>query len=152
MISLASAQALKAAGLQWQPANLDFFAIPERGMDERVFVISDLLATVDVIQGRRVVAFQGASEWALDNLAIGEVIWLPREEQLHALLESALLEHGSAGVRVRLDGGLNGYNCTIILKDEPYSFHASQAVEAYALALLHLLAQSSTPSSQSANQ
>jgi hypothetical protein len=142
MISLESARALKSAGLQWQPALHDFFAIPERGMDERVFVISDMLATVDVLQGQRVVAFQGASEWALDNLAIGEVTWLPREEQVRTLIESAMLEQGRASTR--LDGGLNGYTCTIFVKDESLSFHASQAVEAYALALLHLLNQAAT--------
>jgi len=137
MISLDCARALKSAGLQWQPALHEFFAIPERGLDERVFVISDVLATTEVIQGQRVVAFQGASEWALDNLAIGEVVWLPREEQARALLEAALLEQGHA--ETRLDGRLNGYTCTILVKGEPLAFHASQAVEAYALALLHLL-------------
>jgi len=137
MISLETARRLKDAGLRWQPALHDFFAIPERSMDERVFVIGDLLATVEVIQGRRVVAFQGASEWALDNLAVSEVIWLPREDQVRALLESALLEKGRA--ETRLDGGLNGYTCTILIDGEAHTFHASQAVEAYAAALLFLL-------------
>lgn len=137
MISLATARRLKAAGLAWQPALHDFFAIPERSMDERVFVIGDLLATVEVIQGRPVVAFQGASEWALDNLAVSEAVWLPREDQVRALLESALLEKGHA--ETRLDGGLNGYACTIILGGEARTFHASQAVEAYAAVLLDLI-------------
>ena len=43
MISLATAMALKAAGLTWMPMDLDFFAIPDRQMDERIFVISDII-------------------------------------------------------------------------------------------------------------
>ena len=52
----------------WQPALHDFFALPEHGMGERIFVISDIQASVDFLQGVQVVSFQGASEWALDYL------------------------------------------------------------------------------------
>lgn len=137
MISLSLARQLKEAGLQWQPALYDFFAIPDRNLDERVFVISDLLATLETLQGQQVVAFQGASEWALDDLATGELIWLPREDQLRQVLEAALLSRGRP--ELRLDCGLDGCRCTIWVDGRPMTFRGQQAVEAYAAALLYLL-------------
>ena len=46
MISLHLARKLKAAGLVWQATTNDFFAVPDRGMDERLFVLSDMQATL----------------------------------------------------------------------------------------------------------
>lgn len=137
MISLEAALQLKRAGLAWQPALHDFFAIPERGMDERCFVIADLLATIELRQGLPVVAFQGASEWALDSLAISEAVWLPREEQLRGLLEAALLEDGRS--ETLLSGSLNGYTCTVRRRGETFAYAAHDASEAYAAALLAML-------------
>lgn len=139
MIPLSLARQLKDAGLGWQPALYDFFAVPDRGMDEHVFVISDLLVTLETLQGQPVVAFQGASEWALDDLATGELVWLPREDQLRQALEAALLAEGRP--QLRLDSGLEGCRCTIQPGDRPLTFRARQAGEAYAAALLHLLAR-----------
>jgi hypothetical protein len=137
MISLQLARRLKNAGLQWQPALNDFFAIPDRSMDERIFVISDLLATLEILQGQEVVAFQGASEWALDDLATGELVWLPREDQLRQALEGALLERGRP--ELRMDCGLDGCRCTIQPQNKKLTFRARQADEAYAAGLLYLL-------------
>ena len=47
MISTATALRLKQAGLIWQPAVLDCFAINGRDLDDKVFVISDMLVTVE---------------------------------------------------------------------------------------------------------
>ena len=137
MIPLSIARLLKDAGLQWQPELNDFFAIPDRGIDEKIFVISDLLVTLETLQGEQVVAFQGASEWALDDLATGELVWLPREDQLRQVLEAALLER--ARPELHLDCGLDGCRCSIRLDDQRLIFRAAQADEAYAAALLHLL-------------
>jgi hypothetical protein len=137
MISLATALALKAAGLTWMPMDLDFFAIPDRQMDERIFVISDMLVTVDILQGLQVVAFQGASEWALDSLVTTEAVWMPREDQLRMALEAALLASGRP--ELRLSGGLNGYRCEMLHEGKLVAFEAKDASEAYARALLHLL-------------
>lgn len=137
MISFGTARRLKSAGLEWQPRLNDFFAIPDRGMDERIFVISDMLATIEVLGGRQVVAFQGASEWALDNLVLEEVIWLPREDQLRLVLESALIEQGRP--ELRLDGSLSGYTCTILVDGKPAVYKGRVAEEAYAAALMQLL-------------
>ena len=137
MISLQLARQLKDAGLQWQPAKNDFFVIPDRGLDEHVFVISDMLATLETLQGQEVVAFQGASEWALDDLATGELIWLPREDQIRQLLEAALLERGLLALHMESD--LEGCRCTIRYRNQSRTFRARQADEAYAAALIHLL-------------
>ena len=77
MISLEVARKLKDAGLVWRPKHHDFFGIPDRGMDDAVFVLSDVQVTIERIQGYEVVAFHGASEWALDSLIASEAIWLP---------------------------------------------------------------------------
>lgn len=139
MISLQLARQLKDSGLKWQPAINDFFVIPDRGMDERVFVISDLLATLEILHGQEVVAFQGASEWALDDLGTGELIWLPREDQIRQALEAALLERGL--MAYRLDCDLQGCRCSIKSQNQSITFRSSQADEAYAAALIFLLEQ-----------
>lgn len=137
MISLMTALKLKSAGLTWRPKILDYFGIPERGMDDKVFVISDMLATIDSLQGSPVVAFQGASEWALDAIVTSEVVWLPREDQLRQALLSGVLEFG--GSSIRLENDLSGCHCDVTIDGNPMSFIGQEASEAYAAALLYLL-------------
>ena len=137
MISLELATQLKEAGLLWQPALHDFFALPEHGMGERIFVISDIQASVDFLQGEQVVSFQGASEWALDYLLSAEALWVPSESQLRQRLESALLESGST--ELSLHGWLAGYQLSMRYLGEVRSFQAAEADEAYAQALLIVL-------------
>ncbi len=141
MISLSLAQQLKKAGLKWEPATHDFFAVPDRGMDNRVFVISDIQSTMENLFGSPVVAFQGASEWALDYLVASEVVWLPTESQLRQALEELLLQGGSHNLI--LAWALTGYRCIFSFNDQELIFQGSQAEEAYAKALLHLLGGSS---------
>lgn len=137
MISMSLAQQLKAAGLAWEPRMLDFFRLPDRHMDERVFVISDMLVTVDVMQGLQVIAFQGASEWALDSLVTTEAVWVPTETQLRLALEAALLDWGRP--ELRLTSGMSGYRLDFILQDEAISLEGGAADELYANALLKAL-------------
>ncbi len=137
MISLHTAKKLKAAGLAWSPALHDFFAIPDRELDEFVFVISNIQATIDRILQMQVVSFQGASEWALDSLVTDEAVWLPREDQLRDLLQTALLQAGVA--RFQLDNDLAGCSCRYSAGGTAERFRAENASEAYAAALLHLL-------------
>ncbi len=137
MISLATAQKLKTAGLVWEPRALDWFGIPERGMDEKVFVISDMLANIEMLQGFQVVAFQGASEWALDAIVTSEVVWVPREEQLRQAVVSGLLEFGISSLR--LDSDLSGCHVSISPEGRGLSFDHQDAEEAYAAVLLYLL-------------
>jgi hypothetical protein len=137
MIDLETASQLKTAGLDWRPKILDYFGIPDRHMDERIFVISDMLVTVEVLQGLQIVSFQGASEWALDYLVTTDAIWIPREDQLRNALEAALLESGRPEFRMR--GGLTGYQCDLIFNDEALSFQGDDASQVYAQALLHIM-------------
>lgn len=140
---MSSAQKLKSAGLNWAPALHDYFAIPERGMDERVFVISDMLVTVEVLGGMQIVSFQGASEWALDYLIAAEAVWLPREDQLRHALEALLLADGRP--EMTLSSGLEGCRCEISYQGHKISFEAEDAGEAYAAALLFIFQSSSNP-------
>jgi len=137
MISIDTARRLKTSGLEWQPKLNDFFAIPERYMDDKIFVISDMLVTIDVLQNMQVVSFQGASEWALDSLVTDETVWLPREEQLREVLMAALIE--SEAPFLRLTSALSGCRCEISYLGNPVAFEAKDASEAYAAALLYLL-------------
>ena len=137
MITLETACKLKKAGLVWEPALHDFFAIPDRELDDSVFVISDVQVTVESIFGAQVVSFQGASEWALDSLLKDEAVWLPSEEQLRDALEVVLLKAGESGVQLFSD--LDGCRCMVSVGGERLKFSASQASEAYAKAFLFLL-------------
>ncbi len=137
MIDLQLALRLKQAGLVWRPALFDFFALPDRQMDDKVFVVSDMLATVEMLQDVQVVSFQGASEWALDSLVTTEAVWIPSEEQLRLALEAALI--GAGRPELRLTAGLGGYACEFSFRGALLRFEAGAAAGAYAAALLHIL-------------
>lgn len=137
MISLTTARKLKDSGLVWIPALHDFFAIPERGMDERVFVISDIQAYVEFKNALPMVTFHGASEWALDYLLTSEVIWLPREDQLRMEVVRQLAKAGEAWLN--LSNTRSGYRLDLQFMGETLSFQAPEASETYAAALYFLL-------------
>ena len=140
MLSLITARALRQAGLVWKPAEFDFFAIPDRGLDERRFVISEMPAAVGQIQGLPMVTFEGAVEWALDYVPTGEVLWLPTEEQLRGLLAErlALEPHFLLALSV----SAHGCRCEIMFGGRTLGFQADDASEAYAAALVHVLGAS----------
>jgi hypothetical protein len=137
MISLSTARKLKEAGLLWLPKQLDYFAIPDRGLDDKVFVISDVLVTLEYLQAIQVVSFQGASEWALDYLIIAEAIWLPREDQVRQALEAVLIASGNPGVQIVTTS--TGYQCCINYDQNELRFDADELSEVYASALLYIL-------------
>lgn len=138
MIPIPLAQQLKAAGLVWRTNNYDFFAIPERGLDDRVFVLADMMAYTELVQGWPVVAFHGTAEWALDYILTSEVVWMPTEEQLREALEAQLRDLGHSPA-LTLTREPAGYRCLLALDGAPAPFDAPTAAEAYGLALLHLL-------------
>jgi hypothetical protein len=86
VITVELASRLKAAGLEWDPRPGDRFALPIRGLDDRVYVVSDMTIETQVVEGGRIVKFNGTTEWALDSIPQDEVIWLPHEAQLRELL------------------------------------------------------------------
>jgi hypothetical protein len=125
------AKQLKEAGLTWKPGAGDRFAIPDRDLDEDIFVLSNMTIEVYNVPEGRVIGFNGTTEWALDDVEIEETIWLPREDQLRELLG------GTFRALRRTD---NGYEVEIDLLGEVRIFAGSIAEDAYAAALLHLLA------------
>ncbi len=131
MISLALAARLAAAGLSWEPAPGDRFCIPDRGMDDEVFVLSTMTVEVHDLPGRTVIGFNGTTEWALDDVEKDATIWLPREDQLRELL-------GTAFHRLERAGGR--YRVVVTIWDEMVEFTGDEPDAAYAEALLHLLA------------
>ena len=87
MLSVELARALRRAGLVWHPANGDRFHLPDRDLDDQVFVLSDMvIERLQPPSGGELLAFNGTTEWALDSLEADEAVWLPREEQLRAAL------------------------------------------------------------------
>ena len=131
MIPLPLARRLLAAGLVWDPAPGDRFCIPDRDMDDEVFVLSTMTIEVHDLPGRTVIGFNGTTEWALDDVEKDATVWLPREEQLRELLGEAFHRLERAGDR---------YRVVVTLWGEVVEFVGDEPDAAYADALLHLLA------------
>lgn len=137
MISLTLAQELGDAGLVWAADRHDFFAIPGRGMDDQVFVLSDMMARLEILQGWPVVAFHGAAEWALDYIYTADVVWLPTESQLRSNLAAQLNGTENGGFSLIRDG--ESYVCRLDHNVDALAFSGRTAEEAYGEALLYLL-------------
>lgn len=137
MISLELARALKAAGLEWVPAELDTFGIPDRNLDDKTFVISDILVTAELLGGLPIVSFQGAAEWALDYIVTTEVVWIPSERQLRQRLEAALLEGSRPELHLSL--GLNGCRLECVYRSQPIVLEGADPEQLLAQALLQIL-------------
>lgn len=135
MISLDLARQLKAADMVWQPALHDFFAVPDAGLDDRVFVISDMVAEVEIMRGWPTITFHGSVEWALDYVLQTEAVWLPTETQLRDMLLSAV---GEADV-VSLTVTAGTATCCVTRGVVSAEFDAADAPSAYAHALLAYL-------------
>jgi hypothetical protein len=135
VIPLGLAMRLRDAGLRWDPAPGDRFAIPNREMDDEVFVLSTMTIEVHDLPGRTVIGFNGTTEWALDDVDSDAAVWLPREDQLRELL-------GGAFHRLERDSG--GYRVVATVWDEVVEFPGADPETAYADALLHLLAAGPT--------
>ncbi|MEV4349647.1 pilus assembly protein CpaE [Actinoplanes sp. NPDC049596] len=131
MIGVQLAGQLKEAGLTWKPALGDRFAIPDRDLDDEVFVLSNMTIEVHTMPEGQVIGFNGTTEWALDDVEMDETVWLPREDQLRELL---------GGTFRQLSRSSSGFEARIDLLGEERVFTADTAEGAYAAALLHLLA------------
>ena len=128
VISVGLARELRAAGLRWSPANGDRFVVADRGMDDEVFVLSDMTVDVHQFPGGPVIGFNGTTEWALDSLDQEDALWLPAEHQLRDLLG------GSFRRLERVPGGF-----TAVVADgsgADVGTTAAEPADAYALALL----------------
>jgi hypothetical protein len=129
VISVRLARQLRDAGLSWKPESGDRFVV-DRDPDSDVFVLSDM--TIDVLDmpHGRVIGFNGTTEWALDSVEKDKALWLPRESQLRELLGTTFrgLDRVDGDWRVQTE-----------LHGDVHTCHHSDAEEAYALALLHVL-------------
>lgn len=132
MITRQQAVDLAARGLGWQPRSGDRFFVPDRDLDDEVFVVSGMSVEVSDLPSGAEMRFNGTVEWALDSIAQSEVIWLPREEQMRDALGERFL---------RLESVTGGY--AVVLGDEGSGEELRHvdidAERAYARALLSVL-------------
>jgi hypothetical protein len=130
MISVELARLLREKGLVWRPARYDVFFIPDRGLDDRVFVLADMMIDVQPLAGEAAITFNGAVEWSLDSILHGQVVWLPTEAQLRSLLGERL-------VALTRDAG--EYICAVDIGDQIAEYADAGASNAYGRAVLALL-------------
>ncbi|MBL0749175.1 pilus assembly protein CpaE [Nocardioides baculatus] len=106
MISHDLARRLRDAGVTWSPRNGDTFWVPDRELDDTVFTVSDMVVEVRDLPHGRTLAFNGTTEWALDDVDEREAVWLPRLDQLLELLGpdfvSLAARSGGHVVRIRV--------------------------------------------------
>jgi hypothetical protein len=135
VISQQLATDLRDAGLAWAPAKGDWFVIPDHGLDELEFVVSDMVVeTRRMAFDRQLLAFNGTTEWAMDTLAASEALWLPREDQLREVLGEAFI-----GLEY-IPGETPGYAVSMLLGDSEERFVDIDVDAAYARAALAFLA------------
>jgi hypothetical protein len=131
VLSLTLALALRDAGLRWTPAAGDRFVLPHRGMDDDVFVLSDMTVEVHEFPTGPVIGFNGVTEWALDSVTQDDAVWIPSEEHLRDRL---------AGLFHRLERDDDGgFRVAVRRPDGDREFPAASAPDAYGFALLHVL-------------
>jgi hypothetical protein len=127
---------LKQAGLEWQPKKRDNFMVPGGELTNEIFTINDQTILVEMVKGQVTVTFHGSAEWALDDVLLADVVWLPSETQLR---EAIQLRTGGDTAAVTLRWSLLGYQCTLMHQEQEHVFQGAIAEVAYAQALLFLL-------------
>lgn len=132
MITRTLARQLRDAGLEWLPTEGDRFVIPDRDLEEFTFSVSEMTIEVHKTRDGPRVSFNGAVEWALDSIMQRDVVWLPSEAQLRDRL-------GRAFDSLRRSEG--GFICRVNVEGDRREYEASDPADAYALALLDLLAE-----------
>jgi len=130
MISPGLARSLRDAGLGWDPGRGDHFIVADRGMDDEVFVLSDLTVELQDFPSGPVIGFNGTTEWALDSLDKDDALWLPLEHQLRDRL---------GGAFVRLERSGPAYVVVVEVDGSEHVASADDVAAAYGLALLELL-------------
>jgi hypothetical protein len=131
MITRDLAQRLRDAGLAWTPSPGDRFIVPDRDMDDEVFIVSTMTIEAHDRPTGRVIRFNGTTEWALDTIEERNVLWLPREDQLRTMLGDHF---------VRLEAGAEGFAVVTRLDDDEQREVDADPEVAYAhsvIAMLH---------------
>lgn len=134
MIDGTLAQALQAAGLRWRPQHGDWFFLTDA---DEPWLIAPSGVELGMLDGRPVLMFHGASEWALDTVWAGEAVWLPTAPQL----QDALIEKLGPDASVTLDITHTGSRCRAQSGDWRYEASATDVADAYGAVLLALLQQ-----------
>jgi hypothetical protein len=129
VIAVELARRLRDAGVTWEPTPGDRFVIPDRGMDDDVFVVSNMTIDVHEFPTGRVIGFNGTVEWALDSVEQEAALWLPSETQLREHLGGAFVGLRRSDGRYRVELDVEGRR-TEVPGDDPD--------EAYGRALLFL--------------
>ena len=124
MLTIELARQLSDSGLAWEPRSGDRFVVSVKGMEEDVFVISEITVDVHHFKTGDIIGFNGTTEWALDSTPADDVVWLPLEHQLRGLLGDRFL----ALARVPEGWAVTLTDGTVHLASDPE--------DAYALALL----------------
>jgi len=124
------AVALAEQGLSWAPSSGDRFFVPDRDLDDEVFVVSGMAVEVSDLPSGAEMRFNGTVEWALDSIAQSEVIWLPREDQLRVALGDRFR---------RLESVTGGFAVVVTAADGEERHVDIDAERAYARALLSVL-------------
>ena len=130
VLSIDLARRLRSAGLSWTPVRGDRFVVPDRDMDQDVFVVSDMVIEVHHSPGGAFMGFNGTTEWALDSIEQYRVLWLPREDQLRELIGDRL---------VRLERRPTGWDVVTTSDGGERVSSAADVENAYGNALLALL-------------
>ncbi|MCU1544266.1 MAG: Flp pilus assembly protein ATPase CpaE [Microbacteriaceae bacterium] len=130
MISLELGRALRDSGLVWRPERGDNFRIDRVEADAEVYTLSDMTVEAHTFSSGTVLGFNGTTEWALDSVALDDALWLPREDQLRALLGPGFVS------LERLEGG---HRVVAVVDGTRLEFEAADAADAYARTLLALL-------------
>jgi hypothetical protein len=99
-------------------------------MDGEVFVLSDMTVEVHRLGDRKVIGFNGTTEWALDSVDDQDALWLPRESQLRELLAGTFRQLSRDGSQWQVQLEVGG---------RPISAGHDDPEEAYGLALLQLV-------------
>ena len=134
MISVELAKKLRTIGLRWTPRPGDRFTLLAPDLTDEVFTISEMVVEAHEFSSGTVLGFNGTTEWALDSVDVDDALWLPREDQLRGLLGAtfrSLVAHPP--------------RCTVTTLSPSgleQAFEAESVPDAYAAALLSLVAQS----------
>ena len=128
--SLWLSRRLRDAGLAWTPRQGDRFVIPDRGLDDTVFLVAPMVVEVRQVGRATLIAFNGTTEWALDQVLASEVLWLPTEGDLRRAL-------GERFVGLRRED--DRWVVDAVVGEETVPFEHPDAVAAYAGALLAVL-------------
>jgi len=126
MLSIELARSLAAQGMRWNPASGDSFCLDGDDFDGEVFILSDMTIEAHEFDTGTILGFNGTTEWALDSVSLDAALWMPREDQLREMLGGTFVS-------------LNRSGESFVVETTLGSFEATDAGQAYGLALLELV-------------